>query len=261
MAKHFLRPGIRGPDFYMASIGRSGSTMLCNWLSDPPEQLAFTEPFFLHPSNPRLLRIQLEDFGIPVADDEWSASDPSPSARFHRIMAPRLVGKRWGFKEVLCDEHFRTIDHFDLQRVVITVRDIADVALSLFEKHRLQDSLDRFDDRWVEEYCRRESSGMLRFRELLDERGIASLVARYEDFTRSGEDRQAIARFVGWTPGGEVDRHLERFDRGFELERHGRSISAKGRDRADRALDPSLVEAADELASRCAAYQSAFGYA
>jgi len=53
--------GVHSPDFYVAAIGRSGSTMLCNWLSRPPAQLVFVEPFFTRARNPELLRIQLEE--------------------------------------------------------------------------------------------------------------------------------------------------------------------------------------------------------
>jgi len=81
-----LPPGVAAPDFYIAAIGRSGSTMLSNWLCRPPQQLVFVEPFFLRPSNPRLLRIQLRDFGMAVSDAEWAPRDESGPERFTRIM-------------------------------------------------------------------------------------------------------------------------------------------------------------------------------
>lgn len=261
MTNAFLTAGVSRPDFLIAAIGRSGSTMLSNWLSRPPEQLVFVEPFFLRTANPRLLRIQLDDFGIGVGDPEWAREDASAAARFNRIMAPRLAGRRWAFKEVLAEEYFPALDAFAPDRVVITVRDISDVALSLFEKHRLQDSLDRFDDSWVEDYCLRESSQILHFRDVLEERATPYRVARYEDFTRSEEELENIAQFVGWEPGGEVDRHMERFDRGFELARHGRAVSSEIRNRANRDLDPALIATADRIAERCGEYLSAFGYA
>src|SRR4051812_22329475 len=59
MVERFLPEGVDPPDFYVAAIGRSGSTLLCNWLASPPQRLVFLEPFFLRPENSRLLRIQL----------------------------------------------------------------------------------------------------------------------------------------------------------------------------------------------------------
>ena len=241
-------------------MGRSGSTMLCNWLARPPEQLVFIEPFFLRTENPRLLRIQLADFQLAADDEEWSFADPSPSERFRRLMLPRLRGRRWAFKEVLCDEHRQVIDVFRPARVIITVRNIVDVALSFFEKHRIQGNLDRFDDQWVRNYCVRESAGLVRFSDLLNKRRIAHRVVRYEDFTHSDEDRAEIVRFVGWTPGGDAGAHLSKFDRGFELERHGNGVSGATRKRAERALGTDLFRAAEDIGADCALYQCAFGY-
>lgn len=261
MADRFLAPGVLGPDFYVAAIGRSGSTMLCNWLARPPEQLVFIEPFFMRTRNPRLLRIQLADFGLAVDDEEWSFEDATAEARFRRMMAPRLKGRRWAFKEVLCEEHFKAVEALAPPRVVITVRDIGDVALSFFEKHRLQNNLERFADEWVRDYCVRETAGILAFRDMLGERGIPFLVVRYEEFTRSESARQQVADFVGWQAGGEIDSHLAQFDRAFEVERHGRTISARLRMRTERELEATHAEAADAIASLCSAYQSSFGYA
>lgn len=235
--------------------------MLCNWLARPPRQLVFIEPFFMRTSNPRLLRIQLADFGLAVEDQEWSLPDPTAAQRFRRMVAPRLEGRRWAFKEVLCEEHFKVVDALSPPRVVITVRDIEDVALSFFEKHRLQNNLERFDDDWVRSYCLREAAGILEFRDLLCDRGIPFQVVRYEEFTRSEAARQEVANFVGWEPGGEIDSHLAQFDRSFEVERHGREINCKLRMPSDRQLDAGHIAAADEIASRCGPYQSTFGYA
>lgn len=261
MAEPFIGNGVAPPDFYVAAIGRSGSTLLCNWLTSPPDRLVFVEPFFMRTSNPRLLRIQLADFGLAVPDDEWERTDPTGAERFRRIMWPRLQGRRWAFKEVLCEEHVRVLDAFAPPRVLITVRNIADVALSLFEKHRLQDNLDRFDDQWVIEYCLRESSGMLEFRDLLDRRGVPYLVVRYEDFTGSEEARRSVENFVGWEAGGEIGSHLAEFDRSFEVERHGGAISGNLRTPSERHLNRDHLATAEEIAGRCAAYQSAFGFA
>ena len=249
------------PDFYIAAMGRSGSTALGNWFTQAPERLVFSEPFLTRTANPRLLRIQLADFGMPASDWEWGQADESASDRFRRLMAPRLRNRRWAFKEVLCEEHERVLAMFAPPRLILTVRDMRDVALSFFEKHRIQQNLHRFSDAWVEEYCLRESDGLVCLRNKLDERGIAHRVARYEDFTRSAEALHGIAAFVGWEGGGRVDSHLAKFDRQFEAHRHGAFFSDRPRLPDERQLGPAERLAADEIGERCSAYQAAFGYA
>ena len=246
------------PDFYIAAIGRSGSTMLCNWLSEPPKRIVFNEPFFLRPANSRLLRIQLRNLGLEVSEQEWTAADRTPPDRFRRIMGPRLEGRRWAAKEVLCDEHLAMTRTFAPPRVLVTVRDLEQIALSFFEKHRLQDNLDRFSDDWVRDYCLRESAGILSYLDVLAELRIPSRIVRYEDFIASEAERAAVADFVGWPGGGDVAANLEDFDRGFEVRRHGRSFGTQALLRAT--LPAVAIAAAREIAECSPAYQKQFGY-
>lgn len=255
-----LPPGVDRPDFIIAAMGRSGSTMLSNWLCRPPGQLVFIEPFFLRASNPRLLRIQLQDFGLPASDQEWREREESGPDRFRRIMGPRLIGKRWAFKEVLHEEHVRTIAAFRPSRVVVAVRNLEDIALSFLEKHRIQSNLDRFGDDWVADYCQRESVGILELVEQLQRDGIPNTVVRYEDFTRSQAAREALLDFVEWEGGGRVASHLAGFDRQFEVDRHGEHISSHGRAGADRGLDPTALALAAEVSTKAETYQKYFGY-
>lgn len=251
---------VPAPDFYIAAIGRSGSTMLANWLSHPPERIVFNEPFFLRPTNSRLLRIQLRNLGMPVADSEWAAADEAPLERFRRLMGPRLRGRRWAAKEVLCEEHLAMTRAFAPPRVLVTVRDIVDVALSFFEKHRLQDNLDRFGDDWVVDYCLRESEGMIAYLAVLETAGIPFRVTRYEDFTASPQERSRVSDHVGWPGGGDVGANLADFDRGFEIERYGNRVGAGESGRQSRAITDQCHRAAAAIGERCAAYQRHFGY-
>jgi hypothetical protein len=248
------------PDFYMASIGRSGSTLLCNWLTRIPDQLVFNEPFFCRPQNSRLLKIQLRNFGMPTSDDEWEPREESADERFSRLMATRLEGRRWGFKEVLSEEHTRVLDRFAPAKVLITVRNIVDVALSFFEKHRTQGNLERFSDEWVAAYCAEETRGILRFQHLLDARRVPYRVIRYEDVIRSQETLKCVEQFLGWNGGGDTAAGLVDFDRGFEVERHGRTISGTPYNRHERGLGSQHLELAGEIGKGCRAYQVHFGY-
>jgi hypothetical protein len=260
MAEPFLPPSVERPDFYIAAMGRSGSTMIANWLTSPPSQMVFVEPSFLNPPNTRLLRIQLESFGMEVSDSEWGREDVSAAARFARLMAPRLAGRNWAVKEVLCSEHLAALDQLRPHRVLITVRNVHDVALSFFEKHRLQGNLSRFSDQWVVDYCVREAAGLVALREELARRSITFEVVRYEDFTQSETGRERVTDFVGWKGGGATHAHLDRFDRAFEVDRHGSSVSTRIRQASERRIDDGLKDLAAAIAHRCWEYQQAFGY-
>ena len=152
-------------------------------------------------------------------------------------------------------------DVFSPPRVLVSVRNIRDVALSFFEKHRLQDNLDRFGDDWVAEYCTRESAGMVDYIASLESRGIPYRIVRYEDFLSSQDLRSQVEAFTGWPGGGDTSANLRDFDRGFEAERHGSGIADAASLPRERGLDASLTRAASEIAERCGKYQSRFGYA
>jgi hypothetical protein len=261
MPKPFLPADFNAPDFYLAAMGRSGSTMVCNWLTLPPDQLVFVEPSFLDVRNTRLLRIQLTNFGMAPSAGEWDLQDPSATTRFERLMVPRLAGKRWGLKEVLCSEHRSVIDRLAPRRVLISVRNIFDVALSFFEKHRAQDNLHRFNDDWVSDYCLRESAGLLALQRRLRSQSVPFAVIRYEDFARSEAARKDLSAFLGWRGGGATDLHLDHFDRSFEVERHGGAVSPRLRGWAERNLGRAELNLAHSIEENCSEYQGAFGYA
>ena len=260
MARPFLPAGVERPDFYLAAMGRSGSTMICNWLTDAPDQLVFIEPSFLSLPNTRLLRIQLDHFGMAASDAEWAIQDQTAEARFQRLMSRRLARKRWGLKEVLCSEHRFAIERLMPRRVVISARNIGDVALSFFEKHRLQGNLNRFDDQWVVDYCIREAAGLVALRMELEAGSLPFAIVRYEDFTRSEDSRQEIADFISWRGGGPTAAQFDRFDRSFEVERHGSGVSAHIRTEAERDLGQAERELASHIARQCEEYQRVFGY-
>jgi hypothetical protein len=248
------------PDFYIAAIGRSGSTMLCNWLTRLPDQLVFNEPFFSRRENSRLLKIQLASFGMPATCEEWEKRDEPADQRFERLMGRRLDGRRWAFKEVLCEEHERALERFAPPKVVICVRNIVDVALSFFEKHRTQANLARFSDEWVVDYCAQETDGIVRFQELLETCGVPYRVVRYEEFVRSDEARTSLERFLGWTGGGETATNFDQFDRWFEVARHGPGVSGAIHQREHRGLTSEKLALAASVGERCSAYQLHFGY-
>lgn len=209
-------------DFYIAALGRSGSTALSNWLSTPPDHVVFHEPGLLAPEPTRLFRLQLDD---------WHLSE---SEAFDR---------HWAVKEIT--GHRAQIEAFSPLRVVLCVRQPKAVALSLFEKHRRQGNLDRFSDSWSADYVVRECAALEALPDWLDRLGVAWTVARYEDFSMSR--LRAMADFVGWPGGGTLQRGFEAFDRGFELDRS-----------RDRSLPQDCERMADAIAEQCKDFVSRF---
>jgi hypothetical protein len=248
------------PDFLMASMGRSGSTMIANWLTDPPARVVLIEPSFFALRNPNMVRVQLPEFSEPASDDEWMYPDTDWLARFNRLFAPRLAGRHWALKEVLVAESQRVIEAFAPQRVVVTVRDIGAIAASFFEKHRRQNNRDRFDTGWVKTYCRRESAAMVALCEAMAAQELPCHVVRYDDFVASPAVRARLAAFVDWPGGGFPQRHFGKLGRAFETERHTSGISTRAPSLPERALEPDELALLPAILADCAEYQEYFGF-
>src|ERR1700744_2772191 len=107
-------------DVYLASMGRSGSTLIANWLTVPDQQIILVEPEFPKGLRHRSLMKQCEALGFPISEDEWSAADSDASARIERILGPRLRDLRWGVKEVQCGHHEYMIEKYKPVHTLVT---------------------------------------------------------------------------------------------------------------------------------------------
>lgn len=170
-------------DFYIAALGRSGSTALANYLSTPPDHVVFHEPGLSRSAPTRLFPMQLADWGIPE---------------------DRAFDRHWAAKETRAAFHQPMLERYRPAKVLLGVRRVRDAALSLLEKHRRQDLLGEYDDGWTTDYLHAETRGLVAFARELERAGVSTLVVRYEEF---GENLLAsVARWVGWPGGGDMSR-------------------------------------------------------
>lgn len=248
------------PDLYIAAIGRSGSTMLCNVLTCEPDQIVFIEPKFHTPPYRNMLMPQLLQYGMEISENQHKqAQGLAPLAMLDRLLGPQLRPIKWGFKEVQCSEHQRVLEAFDPTHILVSVRNIFNITLSFMEKHRRQGNEDLFPPSWVLDYCLRESLGLVQFCQHLSVTGHSFSIVRYEDFTQNPHFRATLEKALGWKFGDKSDRFMDGFNRTFEARRHkGRGFREPSV--AERNLTQEHVGLARAIETRCAEYQHYFGY-
>lgn len=248
---------------YIASMARSGSTLLCNILTRAPTHWMMIEPWFIHGATAAGMADMAVTFGIAASAADWQlpTAQRTPERlrqRYQQLLAPKLSGlQRWGAKEVKFDFHQPTIDTIRPRRILINTRDIHQIYLSLREKAIRQGQDDINSREWAERYCLENAAAMVRLVADLGDRVTG--IARYEDFAHSQQERQRIADMLDWPLLGDEAGRLRDIDRGYEVERHQNSETVQITAQS-RGLPPEEVRIADSLAERCQDYQRAFGY-
>lgn len=248
---------------YIASMARSGSTLLCNIFSKAPTHWMVVEPWFMTgATTPRLADTALQFDVVDTATD-WHVLSRQRTAdrlrqRYRDMLAPGLSRlERWGAKEVRFDFHEPTISMIRPRHIVINTRDIREVYLSHREKAVRQGKDDEQSPEWAATYCLKNSAAMVGLMTKLGER--LTTIARYEDFAHSQHERQRIADLIDWPLVGDEAGQLSQIDRGYEVQRHSNQKPVKLTAEM-RGLSEDDVRIADEVAERCTDYQNAFGY-
>ncbi len=241
---------------YIAALPRSGSTMLANLLSSPPDRWVLVEPGLHTPRLSPSLAVQINRF---------RAASATPPHRPLAVDAPRrllvknlaeLLGtlSAWGLKEVGSD-HRSVIAYARPAKTIILVRDIRDALLSLLEKH------DQPGRHWesaslmahLAECC----AALIR---LSQEKDATTRIYRYEDLVSSASERQTLSDWLSWPLNGDTTRNLDLYNRQYEAVRHQGTISAGSVGRHAREGNHTRVEVAAQFSAMLQDFSTTFGY-
>lgn len=250
-------------DCYIAALPRSGSTMLANLLTFPPQRLALVEPWLPHGCRSPSILEHLRGFGFDISNGEWSdaggpAGREEDGPRVARLLAARMAGlERWGVKEVRPALHQPSLALLRPRRVVILVRDMFSAAQSVWDKARRIPRPGQDEQSLAELMLDAATCLQNLVRDLPADQ---TRVVRYEDITTNEVCREDLARWLDWPLTGDPSRDLRLYGREWELERHGSAISpAQCGQRPE--LPTRAVDFAIAVRERAHGYQAAFGYA
>ena len=250
------------PDLFIAAMGRSGSTMLANLFTTPPERWVLVEPRLADASTGRDVLDQARSFGWDLTDGHWCLA-PGEDAlqRIHRVFAARLRGlKKWGVKEVRSELFGPTINILRPRQTLVLVRDLRDVAISLHAKI-IRDDNPNYDEDWLRGYLTKTPKAIVDLARDVEQ--LDHMTVRYEDLVRDLGVRVKIAQWAEWPLDGAPDRNLATvFGRGREVALHAGAVTEKALARHQR---PDISDGARAIAAWAhdvgRQYQQRFGYA
>lgn len=251
-------------------MGRSGSTMLANLLTLLPVRWVMIEPWLAKGAYTQSLFKQMQRLGFPVTTEAWSQPETETrpaeriTRRLQRLISPCLQNlTHWGVKEVRAELHDPTVALIRPQKVMLLVRDIRDVALSLYEKHERQSGPDS-DPSWMRGYLCSAAEKLVQWQQgqlqtLLPHTPYQLI--HYEALVSSAETRQSLSEWLHWPLSGDPGLNLDLYQRGYEQQRHGQQITAASVNRRNRqGISPDHRRFAEEMAAINQAYQHTFGY-
>lgn len=267
------------PFVYIASLRRTGSTVLAEALTSFPTSFIFREPelgrgrFNLRPGDAELFEIHGVD--LNAFQDQFAGRTFSRAIR-SRLMGrlPSLVGifksevidklsgvvSQFGVKEIRHQGWESYLEHFPDRRVILTGRDPRDIYISVY--HRVRQG----KGTWQGPLTPRALADnlMTEFaRQLEIAKGGEFLRIKYEDLCTDPSVVQKALRFVGsplFSPGGVGGFNAENPDRREEAELHGGKITDKRVRRWASETDRKLLDAAKETYALMGEYCEFWGY-
>jgi hypothetical protein len=242
-------------DLYIAAMGRSGSTFLCNAFTVPPDQIVIAEPRF-HARSIDHTWQELTHLvpGVTRAEVEKAVDGCTTTAEYIERIQNRFLRelKFWGVKEVEAAAHMEMIDLLRPRLVVVLVRDIEEVALSLVEKINRQQWQEKYDWRWIEEYVRTSAAALVEVAGRVE----SSIVIKYDQLL-DPETIPSLACRIGVPATGDPSLRLMEAKREWEIERNACRTAASISPQ-DRGVGAEDIKKARELRRRAEAYNECF---
>ena len=243
---------------YLAAMGRSGSTALASRLSSDRGKI-LVEPFLFKGGNSFFYRDMKSRGWKPhyMSLLKKRIYAANPSALVDDIEKHYTQGyDYWGVKEVFPELHRPTIDILLPDYIVITTRDIRDVALSLTEKHIKEGIFGRVGWSWIETYIRENARALCSLAHSYEN----VIHVKYEDLFFNESTFDGFFKTLGITERGDDFSYIDVYGRSWEkkraVSRKKESLSLEERGLAGHIKPSSL----DELAGSMEEYNATFGY-
>lgn len=247
-----------GATVYIAALPRSGSTMLANLLSVPPDRWVLVEPGLHSDRQSPALSHQINRFLAASRNTDEGASSVDVSSSRRRLLnylsnlLPKLSA--WGTKEV-GTEHGEAIAFTRPHKKILMVRNPRDALLSLLEKHsqpgRSWEPAEQM--MYLAECCTSLVA-------LARDAGSDTRICRYEDFVTSLAERRALSNWLCWPLEGDVSRNLDLYRREYEAVLHHGVISANSVGRFDREANKFRADVAERFGAMFEDFNKVFGY-
>jgi hypothetical protein len=232
-------------DVLIVGVPRSGTSMLSNLMSSPPETLVLYEPHLGMRQPSDHVNAQLSELG-------WGRFDST------RQLVKHVSGsvERWGAKEVMPRHIRQTLQTCGFKLIIFMVRNLEHAALSLIDRVIEMPHV-ASPDRWGRAFV--ETSTILV--DLFNRCDTESrVVVRYEKFVADQALRRSLEKQLKWPLIGDLEVGFKRQGRWLEIKRHERQVTATSLKLRSSEGDPGKLDYAAKLVSQCAEYQRLFGY-
>jgi len=245
---------------FIAAMGRSGSTILANKLTRPPESLVFIEPHLAQGGNINIvhgMKLIGRDFDeksdLKYLNEVWKTNPDQYTGEFFRKLGQIDF---WGFKEVEPWLFEPSVQIFNPLKIIILVRDLEQVFYSYYEKSFRQNKLDNLGIEWIERRIKRAADAQLN---LLKKYPDITIVVNYNQKNDDTYLKDKVFSFIGFNGG--VDGGIGHFGfqrRSWEIERN-KNRASLNLSPSDRGIPEDLVPVAGRIKSRLSVYREVMG--
>jgi hypothetical protein len=229
----------------VAGPPRSGTSLLANLMTAPPDTLVLYEPNLGRRAPSEFVRSQFTELGLPL-----------PATNRALVRGLEKGRTRWGAKEVTADWIRWTYERFQPETVLLVVRDIGHAALSMYD--RAGEAAPGVDLDFRAGWLARAAEAVAALYHRCD--AARRVVVRYESFVTDPAAKGDLEARLGWELTGRTDVGFESQNRWHELRRHAGRISQSSLALRRSESDPRKLEFAQGVVASCRDYQRLFGY-